>query len=132
MREKSTLEVVQGIYEAFGRGDIPAVLALIDPDGQLQFEGPATVAWAGTWRGREGWGSFFKTIGENLDQIVVSMEPFAVQGDRAVFAGRYSAIVRRNGRRIDSPLVHLWTVRNGLIVSCVEATDTAAESAACT
>ena len=59
------------------------------------------------------------------------MEPFAAQGDNIVTAGRYQARVRLTGRRIDSPLVHLWTVRHGMVVKCQELTNTATEAAAC-
>ena len=59
------------------------------------------------------------------------MKPFAVQGDHVVFSGRYSARVKSTGKRIDSPLVHLWTLRNGNVVRCHELTNTALEAAAC-
>ena len=58
------------------------------------------------------------------------MEPFAVQGDNVVAAGRYQARVKLTGKRIDSPLVHLWTIRNGMVVRCQELTNTATEAAA--
>ena len=51
------------------------------------------------------------------------MEPFAVQSDNVVTAGRYQARVRLTGKRIDSPLVHLWTIRNGKVVRCQELSD---------
>ena len=37
-----------------------------------------------------------------------------------------------NDKRIDSRLVHLWTIRNAKVVRCQELTDTATEAAACT
>ena len=36
----------------------------------------------------------------------------------------------QNDKRIDSPLVHLWTIRNAKVVRCQELTDTATEAAA--
>ena len=98
----------------------------------LSYEGPSAIPWAGNWHGREGWGTFFQTLGENLDDIKVTMEPFAAQGDNVVAAGRWQGRVKQTGQRIDSPLVHLWTIRNGLVVRCQEMTNTASEAAACT
>lgn len=55
------------------------------------------------------------------------MEPFAVDGDRIVAVGRYQARVKETGKRIDSPLVQLWTLRDGKVVHCLEMTNTAVE-----
>lgn len=131
MATQSNVNVIRDVYAAFGRGDVPAVLNLLDPKADLEFEAPASVPWAGERRGREGWIQFFQTLAENLDDIRLAMEPFAAEGDHVVMTGRYEGTVRSTGKRIDSPLVHLWTVRNGLVVKCVEMTNTAHEVAAC-
>lgn len=132
MSEQANLDVVLGIYEAFTRGDIAAILDRLDPQAELAYEGPSAIPWAGNRRGRDGWTSFFQAVGETLDDVSLQMEPFAAQGDHVVCAGRYQARVRRTGKRIDSPLVHLWTLRDGKILQCREMTDTGSEAAACT
>ncbi len=132
MSEAENVDVVLGIYDAFRRGDVPGILNLLDPQAELQFEGPSTIPWIGSRRGHDGWTTFFQAVGQSLEDVTLSMEPFAAQGDRVVAAGRYQGRVKRTGKRIDSPLVHLWTVRNGKAVRCQELTDTAAEAAACT
>lgn len=132
MNEQANVDVVQRLYEAFRHGDIPTVMSCLDPRADLVFEGPPAIPWAGTRHGRAGWEEFFKTVGASLDELTLTMEPFAAQGDKVVAAGRYQARVRATGKRIDSPLVHLWTVRDGLIQKCQELTNTAAEAAACT
>lgn len=132
MSDQANVALVLSVYDAFRRGDIAAVLNHLDPQADLNFEGPSAIPWAGYWHGREGWAKFFQTLGENLDEITLTMEPFAVQGDNVVAAGRYQARVKLTGKRIDSPLVHLWTIRNGMLVGCQELTNTATEAAACT
>src|SRR5581483_8271831 len=77
MNRESTSAVVQRIYEMFGKGDIPAVRGCIDPNGELVFEGPSAVPWAGRYQGRDGWGVFFQRIGGNLDILGMTMEIFA-------------------------------------------------------
>jgi ketosteroid isomerase-like protein len=131
MGEQTNVDLVMGIYDAFRRGDIPGILNRLDAQADLQFEGTPAIPWAGHWQGRDGWLKFFQAIGEALDGVVVTIEPFAAQGDRVVAAGRYQARVKQTGKRIDSPLVHLWTIRNGLVAECRELTNTAAEAAAC-
>jgi ketosteroid isomerase-like protein len=131
MREEDNVRLIRGLYDAFSRGDIGAVLNFLDPRADLIFEGPKTIPWAGNWHGREGWSKFFEALGGAADEITLKVEPFAAQDDKVVAAGRYQANVKLTGKRIDSPLVHLWTIENGLVVRCQELTDTAAEAAAC-
>ena len=134
MSDQSNVALVASIYDAFVRGDIPAILNCLDPQAELVFEGSPAIPWAGNRRGHDGWLSFFQAIGESLDDVVFAqtMKPFAVQGDQIVFHGRYAARVKSTGKRIDSPLVHLWTIRNGKVVRCHELTNTAMEASACT
>jgi uncharacterized protein len=131
MREEANVRLILELYDAFSRGDIGAVLNMIDPQADLIFEGPQTIPWAGNWHGRDGWSKFFEAIAGAADEISVTMEPFAAQDDKVVAAGRYQANVKRTRKRIDSPLVHLWTIKNGLVVKCQELTNTAAEAEAC-
>jgi len=132
MSDQANVAVVMSVYEAFSRGDIAAVLGHMDSQADLIFEGPSEVPWTGNRHGHDGWGKFFQVVGENLDDVKLkNMEAFAVQGDNVVVAGRYEARVKSTGKRIDSPLVHLWTVRNGKVTRCHELTNTAAEAAAC-
>ena len=132
MSEQANVRLIQEIYEAFGRGDIPAVLNALDPQAQLTFEAPGSIPWAGDWQGIEGWTKFFQTLAENADEIALQMQAFAAQENNVVMAGRYQAHVKQTGRRIDSPLVHLWTLRDGKVVKCQEMANTASEAAACT
>jgi len=91
------------------------------------------IPWSGNRRGHDGWLAFFQAVGQHLDGVTFTeaMKPFAVQGDHVVFAGRYGGRVKATGRHIDSPLVHLWTLRSGKVVRCVEMSNTAIEVAAC-
>jgi uncharacterized protein len=132
MTQPANVQLILDLYDAFARGDLAAVLNFLDANAELHFEGPQAIPWARTFHGREGWIRFFQILAENLDGITLDMHPFAAQDDNVVTAGRYQALVKRTGKRIDSPLVHLWTIRNGLVAKCLEMTDTASEAAACT
>lgn len=120
------VQILSDLYAAFNRGDIPAVLDLMTPESVLAYEA-TNVPWGGNYTGPEGWGRFFQTVAQHLDNPTVKMELFCADGDKVVFAGRYTAQVRSTGKRIDSPLLHLWTLRNGKVIHCLEATNSAAE-----
>src|SRR3989442_4307365 len=106
MDDQANVALVLSVYDAFRRGDIAAVLNHLDPQAELYFEGPSAIPWAGNRHGREDWAKFFQAIGENIDEITLRMEPFAVQGDNVVTVGRDQAHVQPTCKRIDSPLVH--------------------------
>jgi ketosteroid isomerase-like protein len=131
--DQANVAVVTSIYDAFSKGDIAGILNYLDPQAELIFEGSPAVPWSGNRRGHDGWLAFFQAVGQNLNGVTFTeaMQPFAVQADHVVFAGRYGGRVKATGTEIDSPLVHLWTLRNGKVVRCLEMTNTAAEVVAC-
>ena len=54
MSDQTNVAVLQQGYEAFGHGDIPAVLELLTDDVEWTMQGPSVIPFAGTFRGREG------------------------------------------------------------------------------
>ena len=133
MNEQANVSLILSIYDAFRRGDIATILNHLDPQVEWNNEGPAAIPFAGIQHGREAVAkNFFTAIGDTMDEITLTMEPFAAQGDNVVTAGRYQARVKPTGKRVDVPLVHLWTIRNGRVVRYQNLTDTAATVAAYT
>jgi uncharacterized protein len=132
MSEQANVDLILSVYDAFRRGEIATILNQLDPQVEWNNEGPATIPFAGIHHGREGAAKFFKAIGETMDEVSLHMEPFAAQGDNVVTSGRYQARIKPTGKRIDVPLVHLWTIRNGMVVRYQNLTDTAATAAAYT
>ena len=88
MSEKMNVEVAQNVdvvqqgYEAFGRGDIPAVLELLTDDVEWTEQGPSVIPFAGTFRGREGIAEFFTLLDETLEFEQFEPRKFVGQGDR--------------------------------------------------
>ena len=67
MSERTNADVVQQGYEAFGRGDIPALLDLLTDDVEWTLQGPSVIPFAGTRHGHEGVAEFFSVLGVTLD-----------------------------------------------------------------
>jgi ketosteroid isomerase-like protein len=76
--------VVQQGYEAFGRGDIPAVLDLLTDDVEWTMQGPPVIPFAGTFRGREGIAEFFSLLDETVEFEQFEPRKFVAQGDTVV------------------------------------------------
>jgi ketosteroid isomerase-like protein len=49
MTQRSSLDTVRELYGAFGRGNLPAVLDLMDPNIAWEYPGPKAVPWAGSF-----------------------------------------------------------------------------------
>ncbi len=119
-------EVIQGLYEAFGRADIPAVLGTFSPEivwneaesfiyaDRNPYVGPQAVL--------EG---VFLRIGTEWEGFSVTPEKLVAEGDTVVSLGRYRGVYRANGARVDAQFVHVWTLSNGLVTRFQQYADTA-------
>ena len=66
MSEQDNRALVQRGYDAFGRGDIEALLALLDDNVEWITPGPSDLPTAGRRRGRQQVAEFFKGVDSSL------------------------------------------------------------------
>lgn len=104
------IETVQSIYAAFGRGDVPTILAALAEDITWEYAPVSTdVPWLQARRGHAGAGAFFATLGAEM-----TIEKFQVThllaADRLVVATiEIDFTVKRTGKRVhEVDEVHLW------------------------
>ena len=93
--------VVQETYEAVGRGDIPTLLDLLTDDVEWTFQGPYSIPFAGTRRGREGVAEFFSLVGENIEFQDFEPREFIAQGDTVVVLGFERSLVKPTMRTFE-------------------------------
>jgi uncharacterized protein len=105
-----TVEAVQNIYAAFGRGDIEAVLDQladdVEWDTDLPPDGPP---WLRPRRGKQEAGEFFAELPKVLE--FTRFEPYAVFGDErhVVALIAIEATVPANGNKFaDQRHAHVW------------------------
>lgn len=120
----TSLETVRGAYEAFARGDIPAVLAVLAP----------TVSWTeaegfpygGTYTGPDAvLKGVFMRLGTEWEGWSAVPDEFIAQGDTVVALGKYSGRFKTTGKRISVPFAHVWSLESGKVVGFRQYTDTA-------
>jgi ketosteroid isomerase-like protein len=58
----SNLETVQGIYDAFGVGDVPAILSKLDASVEWDADSTSDAPFLAPRRGVEGVGGFFASL----------------------------------------------------------------------
>ena len=123
---KDALSVVQDVYGAFGRGDIPAILRQLSDDVVWAVEGrEGDYPTFGTRRGPSGALAFFIALGETEDITAFEPKSFHPSGDTVLVQGRIGLTLKKNGRALDYAWAHIFTVRDGKVAGFREFYDTA-------
>jgi ketosteroid isomerase-like protein len=108
--------LVRSVYENFMKGDIPAALAVLDPDvewieGEQEF-----LPHRGTHRGPEGVAAgVFAKVPETFREFAVTPVALHDAGDVVVVEGRVTGTTHA-GRKLDAAAAWVWTVRDGRVV----------------
>lgn len=121
------------IYEAFGRGDVPAILELVSPEVEWEFGTPDHgIPWLRRGRGRGAVEAFFAAVGAELE--IRSFEPLAILADGPWVVGliRLEAVVKRTGKVVREECeAHVWRFdERGRVAAMRHAADTASHLAA--
>lgn len=119
----SNVDIVRGAYEAFGRGDVPAVLETLDKDViWTDMEGFPT---GGTYVGAGAiLNGVFLPLGTEWNSFQANPDEFLESGDRVVALGHYEGTYKTTSKGMRVPFAHVWTLRNGKVVKFVQYTDT--------
>ena len=120
------VEIVRRGYEAFGRGDIPGILALLDDQVTWQTPGPTELPFAGTRRGHAQVAQFFQLLTDVLDITRFEPRQFIGHGDQVIVIGDDTSRVKATGRSLEFRWTHVFTVRDGKIVAFEEYNDASA------
>jgi ketosteroid isomerase-like protein len=107
-------DIVRRAFEAFSRRDLPAVIALCDPE--MVFS-PATGRLAGRdepYRGHDGLRTYLADVARVWEELRSEPDEYIEVGDRVLCTGRVYAW--GVGRAIDAPAGWVWRVRDGRLV----------------
>lgn len=127
MTEQDALAVVQRMYAAFGRGDVDELLALLDDTVNWRLAGPAP--YAGHRRGHAGVRDFFEKLAASVEVEHFAPRQFLAQGDTVVVIGEERLRARATGRTLIQDWAHVFTLRDGKVVSVRLIEDTAGHAA---
>ena len=125
MAQQNT-DTVHAIYEAFGRGDIPFVASVMDP--QIEWNEAENFLYAdrnpyiGLPAILEG---VFGRIAAEWDGFSVVPEEILGSGETAVAFGRYRGTFKQTGKAVNAQFVHVFRFQGGKVVRFQQYTDTA-------
>lgn len=121
----SNVDIVKGLYAAFGRGDVAAVLGAFDTgiswreaDGFLYADGNPYIGPQAVAQG------VFQRIVTNVEGFNLSVENVIDGGDTVVAEGRYRGTMKSTGTAVDAQFAHVWQLREGKVVRFQQYTDT--------
>jgi ketosteroid isomerase-like protein len=99
-------EIVQRAYEAFGRGDVPAILGMLADDVDWELAGSPNLPYAGKRRSHAEVGEFFADVAR-ADRIHV-FEPreYIDAGNHVTVLGYEKSTALETGKEFESEWIH--------------------------
>ena len=121
---EDSIDVVRGVYQAVGRGDMAAVLGAMADD--IEWHEAEGLPYGGVYRGGQAVAeNVFGPIMRDVTNFAVSPEEFIGTGDTVAVVVRYTGTGQATGKQLDLPVVHVWDVRDGKIGRFRQFIDTA-------
>ena len=108
------MEIVRPIYDAFNRRDWDAVFSAAHVDFELPIQ---RMPEAGTKRGREQVQSFFEEYVAAFDNFLLEPEKFFAGAHQVVVFVKACGQIKGGSATVESRHAHVWTVRDGTILS---------------
>jgi uncharacterized protein len=119
---RDNVEVIESLWDAFGRGDIEKVAGGVADDGEIVF--PDSVPWGGSYRGPDG----FRDV---IDRLLSYFPEFKAKPEMILGADddHVAVVVNISGRgkggRLDARVVWLYRLRDGKVIRGEAFPDTA-------
>jgi ketosteroid isomerase-like protein len=123
MSEQQNLDVVRNVYAAFGRGDVAAIVAPLDPDISWRTPGVPDLPTGGLRHGVAAVREFFGVLLNTFDIADFQAHDFLAAGDTVVVLGTSREGPKASGRFVTLRWVHVFTFKDGKIVAFEEPAD---------
>ncbi len=124
MVDVNNVTIVQGLYAAFARGDIDAIVAVLSPDVEwLEPDNPFNPA-AGSRRGHVGFLEWARVGRESEDILALEPRRFLTDHDSVAVVGHTICRARATDRSYETDFVHLVTLKEGKVTRFQEFFDT--------
>jgi uncharacterized protein len=124
------IKTVEAMYEAFGRGDLAAILDSVTEDVDWAADTSSSAApWYGVRHGKQEVASFFQAFGSTMEVEEFTPLTYATNVDSVLAVVRCRAKARATGKSIDMNLHHYFRF-SGDKVSYYRGTEDTAQTVA--
>jgi uncharacterized protein len=120
---QDNVDVVQGAWDAFGRGDIDAVLEAISPSAETRL--PETLPWGGTYAGPDGFRDFLAKLDQSFDQFSATPQKVLGADDNHVVVVAKTKGRTKTGGTLEGTAIWIYQLRDGKIADAESFGDTA-------
>ena len=120
---QDNVDVVQGAWDAFGRGDIDAVLEAIAPSAETRL--PESLPWGGTYAGPDGFRDFLTKLGDSWDQFSATPQKVLGADDNHVVVLAKTKGRTKAGATLEGNAIWIYQLRDGKIADAESFGDTA-------
>jgi uncharacterized protein len=113
---EDNIKTITQVYEAFGRGDVPTILAALSDDVDWAAEASSADApWYGVRHGRDAVAEFFTAFGSTMEVEDFTPVSIAANDDDVLTVVRFRARSRSTGQTVSMDLHHFFRFRDGKI-----------------
>jgi uncharacterized protein len=126
MSADANIKTITQVYEAFGRGDVAAILDAVTDDVDWASEAASSAApWYGVRHGKNEVAGFFTAFGSTMEVEEFTPVSVAANDTDVLTVVRFRARSRANGRTTEMHLHHFFAFRDGKIAYYRGTEDTA-------
>ena len=124
--DPNNLTVIQELYNNFAKGDVPAVIAVLDSN--VVWNEAEGNAWAdgNPYIGPDAvLNGVFTRVGSDYDYFkTTDVKLHDMSNNQVLATMRYQGKLKKNGAIIDAQAAHLWTLKDGKVVTFQQYVDT--------
>jgi len=126
MSADANIKTITGVYEAFGRGDVAAILDAVTDDVDWAAEASSSAApWYGVRHGKDAVAAFFADFGSTMEVDEFTPVSVAANDTDVLTVVRFRARSRATGQHEEMDLHHYFKFRDGKIAYYRGTEDTA-------
>ena len=126
MSADANIKTIMGVYEAFGRGDVAAILDAVTSDVDWAAEAdPGVAPWHGVRHGQEAVAAFFGEFGSTMEVEEFTPVSIAANDTDVLSVVQFRARSRATGKTAAMHLHHFFKFRDGKIAYYRGTEDTA-------
>ena len=124
--DQNNVSVIQGLYNAFSKGDVPAVLGAMDANIVWNEAEGNKLAKGNPYIGPDAVlnGVFGPVIGDHEYFKVADINLHDMSNNQVLATLRYDAKNKATGKAYNAQAAHLWTLKDGKIVAFQQYVDT--------
>ncbi|MCK6586565.1 MAG: nuclear transport factor 2 family protein [Polyangiaceae bacterium] len=107
-------DIVRSIYEAAIKGDINAIMPVIDP--QITIYEAASLPYGGEYHGHEGFSRLVTAVFTSWAAFEVDLKELFDAGSTIIAILQIRVTLKESGRVVEMPVAEFWRLRDGKVV----------------